>query len=94
MLYKVTPSLFLISIMTLIMWMMFTIKVSNTDYKIETIRRYLEAEASAVVTTYRPSVTRNDTFYQQGITRIVSDLKREFSSRIRTSILIFTSFNI
>ena len=84
MLYKVFLSIFLISIMTLIMWMMFTIKVSNTDYKIETImlRRYLEAKASAVVTTYRPSVTRNDTFYQQGITRIVSDLKREFSSRI------------
>ena len=84
MLYKVILSIFLISTMTLIMCMIFTIKISNQEYKIETImlmlRRYLEAEASAVVTTHRPSVTRNETFYQKGITRIVSDLKREFSS--------------
>ena len=91
MLYKVFLTIFLISIMTFIMWMMFTIKVSNTDYKKETImlRRYLEAKASAVVTTNRPSVTRNDTYYQKGISRIVSDLKREFSSRICTFIFIY-----
>ena len=95
MLYKRYLFIFLISIMTFIMWMMFTIKVSNTDYKTEParLRRNLETRASAVVTTHRPSDTRNDTNYQKGITRIVSDLKGEFSS-IKSKIHINNFFSV
>ena len=87
MLYKVILSIFLISTMTFIMWMMFTIKITNTDYKIEPVkfRRYLEASA-AVTTHGMPLVTRNDAFYQKGLTRIVTGLKREFTSK-RISVL-------
>ena len=78
MFYKVFLCIFLTSIMTLIMWMLFTIKISNSDYKIEPViyRRYLEA----VVNNQRPEVRRNDTFLQRGIKRIAIGLKREFSS--------------
>ena len=78
MFYKVFLCIFLTSTMTFIMWMLFTIKISNTDYKIEpvTYRRYLEV----VVNNRRPEVRRNDTFLQRGITRIATGLKREFSS--------------
>ena len=79
MLYKVILTIFLISTMTFIMWMMFTIQITNTDYKIEPVqfRRYLEA--SPMVTTSR--TPRNDTFYQKAINRIVTGIKREFSSK-------------
>ena len=58
MFYKVLLCIFLTSIF--IMWIVFTIKISNSDYKIEpvTYRRYLEA--SAGITTQRPEVRRND----------------------------------
>ena len=84
MLYKVYLFILLISIMTFIMWMMLTINVSSRDYKIEPerLRRKLETRASAVVTTHRPLiVTRNNTFYQKGISRIVANLKKELSSK-------------
>ena len=87
MLYKVILSIFLISTMTFIMWMMFTIKITNTDYKLEPVkfRRYLEA--SATVTSHGiPLVTRNEAFYQKGITKIVTGLKREFRSKRTSSI--------
>ena len=60
MFYKVLLCIFLTSTMIFIMWMVFTIKISNSDYKIEpvTYRRYLEA--SAGITTQRPEVRRND----------------------------------
>ena len=79
MFYKVFLCIFLTSIMTLIMWMLFTIKISNSDYKIEPViyRRYLEA----VVNNQIPEVRRNDTFLQRGIKRIAIGLKREFSSK-------------
>ena len=79
MLYKVFLSIFLISTMTFIMWMMFTIQITNTDYKIEPVqfRRYLEA--SPMVTT--STTPRSDVFYQKAITRIVTGIKREFSSK-------------
>ena len=81
MLYKVILSIFLISTMTFIMWMMFTIQINNTDYKMKSVqfRRYLEA-SPLVTTSSRP---RNDTFYQKAINRIVTGLKREFSSKER-----------
>ena len=67
--------------MTFIMWMLFTIKISNSDYKIEpvTYRRYLEA--SEETTNHIPEVRRNDTFLQRAITRIAAVLKGEFSSK-------------
>ena len=91
MLYKVYLFILLISIVTFVMWMMVTIIISSTDYKTEPVRtrRYFEVKASAVGTSNRSLVTRNDTFYQKGITQIVSDLKREFSSRICTFIFIY-----
>ena len=75
--------IFLISIMTFIMYMMFTIKVSNTDYMIESLilSRNLEAKTSAVRTTQRTIATGNDAFYQKGIIQIVAELKRELSSK-------------
>ena len=84
MFYKVFLSMFLISTMTFIMWMMFTIKITNTDYKMEPVkfRRYLEARASAVMTTDRPTVNLDyNAIHQKGVTRIANDLKREFSSK-------------
>ena len=84
MLYKVFLSIFLISTTTFIMWVMFTINIGSTDYKKEPVpvqlRRYLEARASEV-TTHRTLVTRNESFYQKGITQIVSALKRDFASK-------------
>ena len=73
MLYKVFLAVFLSSTMTFVMWMMFTIRISDSDHKLEPIkfRRYLQA---------RMLVTRNDTYYQRGISRIVTGLKREYSS--------------
>ena len=92
MLYKVFLSIFLISTTSFIMWVMFTINIGSTDYKKEPVpvqlRRYLEARVSEV-TTHRSMVTRNDSFYQTGITRIVSDLKREFLSKNYTFMIIF-----
>ena len=84
MFYKVLLCIFLTSTMIFIMWMVFTIKISNSDYKIEpvTYRRYLEA--SAAITTQRPEVRRNDndTYnLQKAATRIATALKREFSSK-------------
>ena len=78
MFYKLFMCIFLTSTMTFIMWMLFTIKISNTDYKIEpvTYRRYLEV----VVNNRRPEVRRNHTFLQRGINRTATGLKREFSS--------------
>ena len=73
--------IFLTSTMIFIIWIVFTIKISNSDYKIETVtyRRYLEA--SAGITTQRPEVRRNDTYLQKATTRIATELKREFSSK-------------
>ena len=79
-------SVFLISTTTFMIWLMFTIKISKTDNKKESVQlqKYFDARESAVVTTDRPSVTRNESFYQKGITQIVSDLKKEFSSKKTT----------
>ena len=81
MFYKVLLCIFLTSTMIFIMWMVFTIKISNSDYKIEpvTYRRYVEA--SAMITTQRAEVRRNHTYLQKAITRIATELKREFSSK-------------
>ena len=92
--YKVFLSTFLISTTTFIIWLMFPIKIRKTDYKKESVQlqKDFDARESAVVTTDRPLVTRNVSFYQKEITQIVSDLKREFSSKKNTFMITFLSF--
>ena len=82
MLNKKFLSILFITTSTFIIWI-YAIRISRTDYKKEPVqlRRYLEARASSVVTTHRTLVTRNESSYQKGITRIVSSLKREFASK-------------